>query len=128
MTDPSRRQDLSDVREDRVELAVHPALLEEPAAEPGHQCTRGPHVPHRHRGRFGRRIEPEERLPAVPLTALHPAESGGRREVYDLEFGRALTEPYFEPYALPERLVALRSGTSREPLGLTTRVCGRREA
>src|SRR5207249_4766739 len=55
------------------------------------------------------------------------AESGGRREVYDLEFGHTLTEPYFEPHALPERLVALGSGTPREPLGHTTRVGEQRE-
>src|SRR5436309_15540393 len=105
MTDPSSREQLPDVREDRLELAVHAALLEQPAAQPGDEGPRGPHVPYRHGGRFGRRVEPEERLPAVPLTALHPAEGRWRGEVHDLEFGGAFTEPHLEPHTLAERLV-----------------------
>src|SRR5258707_14527415 len=46
-TGPSRCEDLPDVREDRLELAVHPAFFEQPAAQPGDEGPRGPHVPHR---------------------------------------------------------------------------------
>src|SRR5207245_10544988 len=71
---------------------------------------------------FRRPVEPKTPLPAVPLTALHPAERRRRCEIHDLELGHALTEPHFEPHALPEGLVALGSGASREPFRHATRV------
>src|SRR5438132_1170251 len=76
---------------------------------------------------FALLTDPSRMAEWLPGCALHPAEGRGRREVYDLEFGHALTEPYLEPHALSERLVALGSGTSREPLGHATRVGEQRE-
>src|SRR5207247_10589451 len=55
-----------------------------------------------------------------PYTTLF--RSRGRGEVHDLELGRALTEPHLEADALPERLIALGRGASREPLGHATRI------
>src|SRR5207237_8116880 len=97
-----------------LQLTLHLALLPQPAARPRADAPRGPYVPHRQRGRPGGLVEPEQRFPAVALTALHQAERGGWRKVDDLELGHAVAEARLEAHAFSQRHGAFHAATPRE--------------
>src|SRR2546430_10607821 len=112
-----RREQLPQIVQHCLELALHSALVQEPAAHPGAEAWGSPHVTDRDGRRARACIETEERLPALTLPSLHPAERGGRAEIDHLELGLAPAEPCLEPNAFAERHVALDAVASREPLG-----------
>src|SRR2546425_8242085 len=115
------REQLPQVVQHRLELALYSALLQEPAAHPGTEALWGPHVTDRDGRRSRARIETEERLPALALPSLHPAERRGRGEIDHLELGEAPAEACLEPNAFAERHVALDAVASGEPLGDASR-------
>src|SRR5207245_11079588 len=110
-----RREQLPQIVQHGLELALHSALVQEPAAHPGTEALGSPHVTDRDGRRARACIETEERLPALTLPSLHPAERGGRAEIDPLELGLAPAERCREPNAFAAPHVASHGRPTRGP-------------
>ncbi len=116
------REEMLEVLQDRLQLALHLPLGEQPTPHPSAEGVRCPHVSDGNRGRSPDEVESKERLRAPPLASFPLAERIRRGEIHDFKLRQPRAKARLEAGANVERALGFNRAAAREPLGYPGRV------